>query len=399
MIRLYLVWSIMLMFVSGYSQQITIKDDSTNEALEFVSISSFQPRILKVTDAKGQVDISAFKESQEIRFSIVGYKTLTLSYADIEKLNFTLLMKKSVVSLDQVVVSGYVNDASRKTSFNIVPLNIEEIDRQGSFSITDALARIPGVSQFSTGVGISKPVIRGLYGNRILVLFSGLRFDNQQWQDEHGLGLSDVGISRIELIKGPMSLLYGTETIGGVINVIEEGAPAVNTRETEVKLEGHTNNGGGTFQFGTKYNNGKYWYRLRVGADSYADYSDGNNNRVLNSRFNGYYLKSSIGFKRKNWKSVNHYNLAYNNFGFVFNDLQTLMTPDSRWSRSMSGPHHIVFLNTFSSVNDIKLKKSVLKLNGGFQSNYRAEDEGGGDWFCSFEVEFVGILAGGEKKG
>ena len=61
----------------------------------------------------------------------------------------------------------------------------------------------PGISQLTTGPAISKPVIRGLYGNRVLAVLSGLKFDNQQWQDEHGLGLNDVGIDRIEVIKGP----------------------------------------------------------------------------------------------------------------------------------------------------------------------------------------------------
>ena len=54
------------------------------------------------------------------------------------------------------------------------------------------------------------------------MLLSGLRFDNQQWQDEHGLGLSQIGIDRVEVIKGPASLLYGSDAIGGVINIIEE---------------------------------------------------------------------------------------------------------------------------------------------------------------------------------
>lgn len=74
----------------------------------------------------------------------------------------------------------------------------------------------------TSGIAISKPVIRGLYGNRILVLLAGLKFDNQQWQEEHGLGLSSFGLSKVELIKGPIGILYGTEAIGGIVNLIEE---------------------------------------------------------------------------------------------------------------------------------------------------------------------------------
>ena len=97
----------------------------------------------------------------------------------------------------------------------------------GAFNLSDALAKLPGVNQLTTGVGISKPVIRGLYGNRVLAIISGLRFDNQQWQDEHGLGLTDMGVDRVEIIKGPASVLYGSDAMGGVLNVIEEKPAAV----------------------------------------------------------------------------------------------------------------------------------------------------------------------------
>lgn len=378
MSKLITLWLILMTVNFSFSQTISIKDDSTHNPLEDVQVYSFHPRAMTITNNKGEADGSLFKSSDEIFVTMMGYETKKLSYRDLENSNFKIQLKKNPISLDMVVVSAYTKESAQLTSLNIQPLSKEQIDKQGSFNLTDALARVPGVSQFSTGVGISKPVIRGLYGNRILVLFSGLRFDNQQWQDEHGLGLSDLGISKVEIIKGPMSILYGTEAIGGVINILEEGPPQKGTHVFDAGIEAHSNTGGGLVQFGTKYAAKSHWYRLRVGVENHADYTDGNNQRILNSRYNGYYLKSSFGFKRKNWKSTNHYNLAYNNFGFVFSDMIQFMSPDSRWSRAMSGPHHIVFLNTVSSINEIKLKKSILKINGGFQSNYRAEDEGGG---------------------
>jgi iron complex outermembrane receptor protein len=112
----------------------------------------------------------------------------------------------------------------KETSFNIQSLSIGKIRQSGALNISDALSKLPGISQLTTGPAISKPVIRGLYGNRVLAVLSGLKFDNQQWQDEHGLGLNDVGIDRIEVIKGPASLLYGSEAIGGILNIIEEVA-------------------------------------------------------------------------------------------------------------------------------------------------------------------------------
>ncbi|HWB64532.1 MAG TPA: TonB-dependent receptor plug domain-containing protein, partial [Chitinophagales bacterium] len=121
-----------------------------------------------------------------------------------------------------IVVTGYREMQLRETSANIKSISAADMRLNGAFNVSDGLTKIPGVSQLTTGIAISKPVIQGLYGNRILTLISGLRFDNQQWQDEHGLGLSDMGVDHVEVIKGPMSILYGSDAVGGVLNVIEE---------------------------------------------------------------------------------------------------------------------------------------------------------------------------------
>jgi iron complex outermembrane receptor protein len=310
---------------------------------------------------------------QKIAIYLVLSSVMNITYNAYAQIDST-----KIVTLKEVTVSAYQDEVIKQSSLHIEIINTKDINKQGSFNIADALSKIPGVSQLSTGVAISKPVLRGLYGNRVLVLFSGLRFDNQQWQEEHGLGISDIGISKVELIKGPLSLLYGTDAVGGVIHIIEENKASEGTSETDAGLKFNTNTLGETVQFGTKANNGKRWYRFRFAAENHADYSDGNNARVTNSRFNGYYLKGSFGFKRIRWVSDNNYNFSLNNFGFVFGDINQFFTPDARWSRSMIGPHHIVMLNMLSTQNTLQFDKSSLKIDGGLQSNLRAEDEGGG---------------------
>jgi len=96
--------------------------------------------------------------------------------------------------LKEVTVTGFKEEQRLETSTDIVSISSAKMKERGSFNISDGLSKIPGISQLNTGVAISKPVIRGLYGNRILTLLSGLRFDNQQWQDEPGLGLSSIGL-------------------------------------------------------------------------------------------------------------------------------------------------------------------------------------------------------------
>jgi iron complex outermembrane receptor protein len=209
------------------------------------------------------------------------------------------------------------------------------------------------------------------------VLFSGLRFDNQQCQDEHGLGLSQIGIKKVEVIKGPASLLYGSDALGGVINIVEE-QPVKGEKSLDAGTQLFSNTRGTLTDIGYKNYTGATWWRIRGGMESHADYSDGNNSRVLNSRNNGYYLKTGMGFTRKNWTQENSYNFSLNQYGFIMEDLNSFFTPDARWSRKMDGPHHIVLLNLFNSQNTFLLKSSILKLNVGAQSNVRMEDEGGG---------------------
>jgi len=281
--------------------------------------------------------------------------------------------------LKEVVVSGVIPTRANETSWNITALTQQKMRASGAYNISDALAKLPGVSQLNTGIGISKPVIRGLYGNRVLAILSGLRFDNQQWQDEHGLGLNDMGIDRVEVIKGPSGLLYGSEAIGGALNIIEEAPAKPNTTVADANVRLFSNTLGIFADVGIKGATGTHNWGVRAGINSQADYIDGNGNRILNSRFAGIYLKGNYGFKHKHWTSTNHYSTSLDNFGFIMADNRDAKQPDGRWSRSMDGPHHTVYLNILSSDNNFGLKHSTIKFNAGFQSNLRLEDEGGGE--------------------
>jgi iron complex outermembrane receptor protein len=284
----------------------------------------------------------------------------------------------AVHPLKEVMVTGIRDEKTTHTSTNISAVTSTTMRRNGSFNISDGLAKVPGISQLSTGVAISKPVIRGLYGSRVLTLVNGLRFDNQQWQDEHGLGLADFGIDRVEVIKGPMSVLYGTDALGGVLNVIEEEKAPLGLKISDYHLHFNSNTMGGMMDAGVKARSENSWWRIRAGVENNADYSDGGGTRVLNSRFGGYYLKAGFGKKKGRWISDNNYDFSMNQFGFIMPDLSSFIEPDARWSRSMEGPHHNVIFNILSTQNKIQCANGLLKLNGGFQHNWRMEDEGGG---------------------
>ncbi len=305
-----------------------------------------------------------------------------------------------VTKLNTVLITAYKPKPLRELSTNISAVSADSLSFSGNYSLADMIATTPGVELLSTGPGITKPVIRGLSGNRILILLNGLKFKNQQWQEEHGMGLADFGLSRVEVIKGPLSVLYGTDALGGVINLLDNPNPQPDSWIADASLKFNSNTLGGLLQAGYRENKGSSWWRLRLGVENNADYSDGNNDRVLNSRNDGYYLKAGYGFKKKNWTSNNSFMSSFTRSGFIFNDVYDFIEPDDRWSRKLSeNPAHLVFLNLFSSENDFKLKdESQLHLNFGVHSNRRMENEGGGKISLDMHLLNVQYLLKWEKQ-
>ena len=107
-------------------------------------------------------------------------------------------------------------------------LSEDRLRREQSVSLAHALADLPGINALTTGQQIGKPVIRGLTGPRVLVLEDGSRLEDYSWSDEDGPSLDARLTQRVEVIRGPASVLYGSEALGGVVNAIPEELPDAN---------------------------------------------------------------------------------------------------------------------------------------------------------------------------
>lgn len=148
------------------------------------------------------------------------------------------------LQLNELLVTGVTGDTKLKHS--TAPITIvsgQELRSTASTNVIDAIARQPGMAQITTGSGISKPIIRGLGYNRIITMSEGVRQEGQQWGDEHGIEIDAQGVNSVEILKGPASLMYGSDAMAGV--VILHSAP--NLLEGEMKAnvssEYQTNNG------------------------------------------------------------------------------------------------------------------------------------------------------------
>jgi iron complex outermembrane recepter protein len=101
----------------------------------------------------------------------------------------------------------------------------DELERAQSVSLAHVVDVLPGSRAITTGAQIGKPVIRGFSGPRVLVLDNGSRLEDYSWSDEDGPSVETEFVRRVELIRGPASVLYGSDALGGVINVIPEQVP------------------------------------------------------------------------------------------------------------------------------------------------------------------------------
>ncbi|HET7296752.1 MAG TPA: TonB-dependent receptor [Gemmatimonadales bacterium] len=125
-------------------------------------------------------------------------------------------------------------------------LSEDRLRREQSVSLAHTLAQLPGVNALATGQQIGKPVIRGLSGPRVLVLEDGSRLEDYSWSDEDGPSVDARLAQRVEVIRGPASVLYGSDALGGVVNVIPEELPDANRGpkmvRTGFELSGASNN-------------------------------------------------------------------------------------------------------------------------------------------------------------
>ncbi len=323
-----------------------------------------------------------------IEITFLGYKTL-VEHLDLTASlvrNFTMV---STILVNEGITITAVGSASsmRKTPIAISRINKSELLATPSTNVIDAISRQPGVSQLSTGPAISKPVIRGLGYNRLVVINDGVRQEGQQWGDEHGIEIDENNISRIEIVKGPASLIYGSDAIAGVINIISATPAPNNTIRANVLSSYMTNNQQRSLFgsiAGTK--NGFNWSTWGD-TKAAADYKNKYDGRVFNSKFKEQNYGGSLGLNQRWGYSrliVSNFNQklgviegSRNAAGNFIKELPGGIVTSATNNDFLSTEPHIPYQQIqhlkFISDNSIRLGKSRLALTFGWQRNQRLE--------------------------
>ncbi len=357
--------------VIGQTFRGTVLDKSNNLPIPFAEIYYPELKTGTTTDTNGIFKIEHFEQkSIHIQISFIGYKTIdeTLNIGAIDKKTFYL--EESHYNLEEVVVSAPTGKLQRESVVSVTHLKMKTLQQSSPLTLAETISNIPGVEQNATGSGIGKPIIRGLSGNRIVTYAQGIRIENQQWGDEHGLGVGEIGIESVEVIKGPASLLYGSDALGGVLYFIDERYAKHNTYEFLAQTKFSSNTLGNITDFGFKIHKEKLKFNLFSSYSTQADYQIPNSKRVFNTRFNEKNVKASFGFNQTHWISNIRYSYLQNNFGITEDD-----TFSNSKNRNFIIPFQIINNHNLSFDNTFFIKNTKLKAILGYTSNYRREFE------------------------
>ncbi len=284
-------------------QSITGKVTDKNNGETLIGVNAYMPDLSRgaVTNKNGVYLLDNLPKGQLLlKFSYVGFRTVVKKVfvqSGITILNIE--METLVIEGEEVVISGNFTSTQHENTVRISTISARELSLSGSASLIQTMAEIPGVDLISKGPGIGTPVIRGLSMSNILFLNKCVPLQNYQFSANHPYLIDEYGVDRIEVIKGPASLIYGSGAVGGVINLIEEPVAPEGKIMGDAKLKYFSNTAGISSDVGIKGNQHGFVWGIRGGISSNKDYYQGNGEFAPNTRFNRASLKLNTGLIRK----------------------------------------------------------------------------------------------------
>ena len=320
-----------------------ITDNLTGEAIPGATVYIPELKTGTIADIKGVYKIENLpKVKVIIQVSFLGYKSVVENIDLSTTTSRDFIMEQAITEMNEVVVTG----SSRATEITRTPVpmitvNSRELQQNLSTNIIDAIAKLPGVSAVTTGPNVSKPFIHGLGFNRVLTLFDGVRQEGQQWGDEHGIEIDENAVDRIEIVKGPASLIYGSDALAGVVNMLPAQPVPDRTIKGHVETNYQTNNGLMAAHAALAGNkNGLNWGGV-ISHKQATNYQNRYDGRVYGTAFNETDLSGHAGLNKK-W--------GYSDLNFsVFDDLQEI--PDgSRDSITRKFTKQVTEADTFRPI-------------------------------------------------
>lgn len=290
-----------VLFAAAQTLSGVVTDSASHQPLEGAAVYLPQHQTGAITDRKGKYSISPLpKGTHEVEVQMLGYTTLTrqITINGDTTINFSLAMSTELSK--EVVITALGN----ATTVQRAPVAVEAVShdmflQQSSSNVIDAIAQQPGITEITTGPGVSKPEVNGLGYNRVLVLVDGERQEDFQWGDEHGILIDPYMVYDAEIIRGPASLQYGANAVAGVVSFKSQPFAEPGTIQGSFMSEYQTNNGliGNTVDINGN-NNGFVW-DIRGSYEEAHCYSDPKDGYVWSTAFNQANARAMIGWNKK----------------------------------------------------------------------------------------------------
>jgi len=367
--------------------------DKAGHTLPGASVYVNPGQIGVVSDSEGSYVLSDLKKGvYEFTVSFLGYESFHKHISLSENITLNITLSSSNLSLQEVVVACHHDEKRKKEeSLNIEIVNDDYMKQNLGGSLMNSLERLPGVTTIDIGSGQSKPVIRGLGFNRVVVVENNIKHEAQQWGSDHGLEIDQYAVENVEVIKGPASLMYGSDAIGGIIDMKNRNLPEENSLGGTVDFSGKSNN---EF-FGTSLSlHGRrkgFFATARATILDYGDYKVPTDsvdiysyraplyeNHLRNSAGKEHDFHSSFGIVRKRFESTIYLSSVNSKNGFFANahgleprNVDATLHDES--NRDILFPYQTVHHVKAISSSLIRWDKAKLEIDAGIQRNFREE--------------------------
>ena len=367
--------------------------DNFHYPLANITVKLSNTNAFVVSDSLGKFSFQLTNGSYELQVNAIGFHFISNKIVVDGKAIQTVLKLQSYshVLKEVTIKSKAAEKRRREESLNIEIVKADFIQRNLGGSLMNTLQRLPGIKTIGIGSGQSKPLIRGLGFNRVVVLDKGIKHEGQQWGADHGLEIDQFAAEEIELIKGAASFAYGADAIGGAIHIKAPILPAPNSFGGDINFIGKSNNGlYGTsarlFQRKEKlFFDGRFTYQnygdYRVPTDTLYvyDFAVGlHKNYLRNTAGRETGIHFNTGYVTEKFKSIFYLSNTYSKSGFFANAhgleprrVDTNLHDAS--ARDILMPSQQV--NHFKLINrsTLLIDNHNLELEFGYQRNFRQE--------------------------
>ncbi len=366
-----------------------ITDAKSGAAIEAVTVYITDIKSGTTSDATGYFMIKNIPAGNHlVEISHIGYTSIVenIDFSNDVTKNFAL--GESIIENNAVIVTGVTGATQlKKVPFAVAVIRKQDFFQNTSSNIIESLTKIGGVSTLASGPAISKPVIRGLSYNRVLTINDGVRQEGQQWGDEHGIEIDEASVSKIELFKGPASIIYGSDAMAGVVNIITNVPVPDKTIKANLSSNYQSNNNLRTFNANMAGNNKGFNWNIYTSNKAAADYKNKYDGRVFNSKFiehnfggyggyNGNWGYSHVVFSSFNLKAGlvegERDSAGYFTKTVAGGITERATSADFKSTTPLAPYQHIRHFK-IAADNNIKLGKNHLTINLGFQHNQREE--------------------------